>query len=606
MALHRPSLVSLSTTLATNAVTEGYGSKVCLILIGYDKRMMDKYGFQKQLETDDIVHITGGHNLKGDEIAPLDEDAVKNVILEKRKEVEAFAISGYFGTRNPAHEKRIRELVEKLTDLPVTCGHELTTRLNSIHRAVTVTLNARLIPFLHNLIADVARTLAEYDIDAPLMVVKGDGSMVNAEWAARYPIETIISGPAASAVGAAHMTGYQDALVVDVGGTTTDIAFIDNGRPRINTEGAFVGGRRTLVEAVDVYTVGRGGDSHVDFSRNKKLTIGPKRVVPLSLLGADYPEILKTLRRQRAADIWENGMSQFLVSGRSLNNRVGNEELAVLEAIKEAPISLLTYINDRDRFFRMEAIRRLESKGLVFRSGFTPTDALHVLGIIHKWNIEAARLGAEILSAYAGMSMTTFCKFVVQRLEEELLLAIIEKAIDSPDHRPHNGKTDMAFNLLELVKGDPEKSELGCALSLHRPLIAIGAPVKSYMKLVANNLNTELVVPEHAEVANAVGAVCGGIVQRRKVIISAIDDAKGYRAHLPDGIYDFSDHEEAVSYVHRSMSCYMKILAEKAGAEKVAVQVKRQDHKVRLVAESTQEIFLDTELAFTAAGRPAC
>jgi N-methylhydantoinase A/oxoprolinase/acetone carboxylase beta subunit len=77
------------------------------------------------------------------------------------------------------------------------------------------------------------------------MVVRGDGSMVNSEWAARHPIETIISGPAASAVGAAHLTGYQDALVVDVGGTTTDIAFIDKGRPRLNTEGAFIGGRRT-------------------------------------------------------------------------------------------------------------------------------------------------------------------------------------------------------------------------------------------------------------------------------------------------------------------------------------------------------------------------
>ena len=599
-------LVSLSTTLATNAVTEGYGSKVCLILIGYNKKMMDKYGFQKKLETDDIVHISGGHTLKGDEIAPLDEEAVRKVILAKYKEVEAFAISGYFGTRNPAHEKRAGELAEKLTDLPVTCGHELTTRLNSIQRAVTVTLNARLIPFLHNLIADVERTLVEYDIDAPLMVVRGDGSMVNSEWAARHPIETIISGPAASAVGAAHLTGYQDALVVDVGGTTTDIAFIDKGRPRLNTEGAFIGGRRTLVEAVDVHTVGRGGDSHVDFSRDKKLTIGPKRVVPLSLLGVDHPEILKTLRRQRAADIWEYGMSQFLVSGRSLNNRIGNEESAVLEAIKVAPMPLQAKINDRDGFFRMAAMQRLESRGLILRSGFTPTDALNVLGIIQKWNVEAARSGAEILAAYVGMSVTVFCNLVIQRVEEELLLAILEKVIDSPDHQPPKAKQDLAFYLSEWLKSDAETRELGCTLTLRRPIITIGAPVKSYMKPVAKNLNTNLIIPEHAEVANAVGAVCGGIVQRRKVIIGAIDGAREYRAHLPDGVHDFLDLEEAVSYVHRTMSLYMKALAEKAGAEKVAVRMKRLDHTGRFVAGSNETIFLDTELVFTAAGRPAC
>jgi hypothetical protein len=121
------------------------------------------------------------------------------------------------------------------------------------------------------------------------------------------------------------------------------------------TKGALIGGRRTLVEAVDVYTVG-SGDSHVDFNRDHNLTIGPKRVVPLSLLGVDHPEILKTLRRQRAADIWENGMSQFLVSGRSLNNRIGNEELAILEAIKAAPVSLQAKVNDRDGFFRRTAI----------------------------------------------------------------------------------------------------------------------------------------------------------------------------------------------------------------------------------------------------------
>jgi N-methylhydantoinase A/oxoprolinase/acetone carboxylase beta subunit len=598
-------LVSLSTTLATNAVTEGYGSKVCLILIGYNQKMMDTYGFQKKLETDDIVHISGGHTLKGDEIAPLDEEAVRKVILAKHKEVEAFAISGYFGTRNPAHEKRARQLAEKLSDLPVTCGHELTTRLNSIQRAVTVTLNARLIPILHNLIADVERTLVEYDIDAPLMVVKGDGSMVNSEWAARHPIETIISGPAASAIGAAHLTGYQNALVVDVGGTTTDIAFIDEGRPRLNTEGAFIGGRRTLVEAVDVYTVGRGGDSHVDFNRDKKLTIGPKRVVPLSLLGAEHPEILKTLRYQEAAGIWEHGMSQFFVAGRSPNNGVGDEESAVLAAIKKAPIPLLKGLNDRDRFLRMAAIRRLESKGLILRSGFTPTDALHALGIMKIWNGEAARLGAEMLAAYAGLCMTAFCRFVVQRVEEELLLAIIGKATESMAFHHGDGQTDIALNLLKLATGHPEKSELGCTLSLHRPLIAIGAPVKSYMKPVAKNLNTDLIVPEHGEVANAVGAVCGGIVQRRKVIIGAIDGAQEYRAHLPDGVHDFLDLEEAVSYVHRTMSLYMKALAEKAGAEKVAVQMKRLDHTGRFVAGSNETIFLDTELVFTAAGRPA-
>jgi N-methylhydantoinase A/oxoprolinase/acetone carboxylase beta subunit len=248
-------LVALSTTLATNAIVEGRGSPVCLLLIGYDPALIRQYGFERDLVTRDVVYLRGGHDGTGNEVEPLDEAAAREAILARRDEVEAFAVSGYFGVRNPAHELRVRALVEELTALPVTCGHELTTRLNAVRRATTTALNARLIPLLRELIATVRRTLDEQGITAPLMVVKGDGSLVRAEWAMQRPIETILSGPAASVVGAWHLAGRRDVWVVDVGGTTTDIAVLHDGRPRLNPEGAQVGEWRTMVEAVDVHTV---------------------------------------------------------------------------------------------------------------------------------------------------------------------------------------------------------------------------------------------------------------------------------------------------------------------------------------------------------------
>ena len=127
-------------------------------------------------------------------------------------------------------------------------------------------------------------------ISAPLMVVKGDGSLVRAEWAMQRPIETILSGPAASVVGAWHLAAAAgDVWVVDMGGTTTDIAALREGRPRLNPEGAQVAGWRTMVEAVDVHTVGLGGDSQVRVDGKLGpdwLTIGPRRVVPLCLLAS--------------------------------------------------------------------------------------------------------------------------------------------------------------------------------------------------------------------------------------------------------------------------------------------------------------------------------
>ncbi|MEJ5198483.1 MAG: hydantoinase/oxoprolinase N-terminal domain-containing protein, partial [Anaerolineae bacterium] len=200
-------MVALSTTLATNALAEGHRGSVCLILIGYDREMMAQWGFDRQWATDDVVYLAGGHNEHGAEIAPLDEEAARAAILARQGRVEAFAVSGYFSVRNPDHELRVAGLVEELTGLPVTCGHELTSKLNAVRRATTTALNAHLILPLRELIASVQRTLDDLAIHAPLMVVKGDGSLMRAEWAMRRPIETVLSGPAASAVGAWHLAG---------------------------------------------------------------------------------------------------------------------------------------------------------------------------------------------------------------------------------------------------------------------------------------------------------------------------------------------------------------------------------------------------------------
>jgi N-methylhydantoinase A/oxoprolinase/acetone carboxylase beta subunit len=152
-------LVALSTTLATNAIVEGQGSPVCLLLIGYDPALIRQYGFERDLVTRDVVYLRGGHDGMGNEAEPLDEAAAREAVLARRDRVEAFAVSGYFGVRNPAHELRVQALVEELTALPVTCGHELTTRLNAVRRATTTALNAQLILLLRELISTVRRTL---------------------------------------------------------------------------------------------------------------------------------------------------------------------------------------------------------------------------------------------------------------------------------------------------------------------------------------------------------------------------------------------------------------------------------------------------------------
>ncbi len=406
-------LVGLSTTLATNAIVEGHGGRVCLLLLGYDPDLVQKYGFTQDLVTPDVVYIRGGHNEAGEETEPLDETAVRAAILSRRDLVDAFAISGFFSVRNPAHELRVRALVEELTGrrdglaIPVTCGHELTSQLNSIRRATTTVLNARLIPLLRDLIVMVRRTLDDVGIAAPLMIVKGDGSLVRAEWAMQRPIETILSGPAASVVGAWHLAGREDVWVVDVGGTTTDIAQLEGGRPRLNPEGAHVGRWQMMVETVDIHTIGLGGDSQVTLpdqhaSVRTDIVIGPRRVMPLCVLASQYPHVLSELRHQRGNRPRTDVIATFVLAQRPGRIQLSDRDALLLYQLKNGPQSLASFLNDpRLKFSVVQQVRNLSAHQVILQAGFTPTDALHVLGQFQRWSCEAARTGRGIIGGQA-------------------------------------------------------------------------------------------------------------------------------------------------------------------------------------------------------------
>jgi N-methylhydantoinase A/oxoprolinase/acetone carboxylase beta subunit len=599
-------MVALSTTLATNAIVEGKGSPVCLLLIGYDPALIRQYGFERDLVTRDIVYLRGGHDGLGNQVEPLDEAAAREAILAWRDRVEAFAISGYFGVRNPAHELRVQALVEELTALPVTCGHELTSRLNAVRRATTTALNARLIPLLRELIATVRRTLDEQSITAPLMVVKGDGSLVRAEWAMRRPIETILSGPAASVVGAWQLAGRRDVWVVDVGGTTTDIAVLHDGRPRLNPEGARVGEWRTMVEAVDVHTVGLGGDSQVHLNREGQLVIGPRRVVPLCLLASEHPGVVDELRRQAGTRQRKSLSAQFVLAQRRTTHALLDRDQDLMGHLAAGPQSLSSLA---EKLHPGTLVRRqiesLEARGLILRAGFTPTDALHVLGRFERWDVEASRLGAELLAAQTDLSPEAFCQRLVAEVSNQVTTELVSKVLSDEVTLPEWEREPSAAALLARALGSVPGSDLDCQLKLRQPVVAVGAPVEAYLPRVASQLRTELVIPRHTEVANAVGAVAGGVVQQLRVIIRPLNTDQQFRLHLPEGVRDFSALEEGIAYAQKVIPVQLKALARQAGAEQIEVQTTRVDRGVPVAAGGEQEVYLGTELTFTAVGRPS-
>ncbi|MBC7313425.1 MAG: hydantoinase/oxoprolinase family protein, partial [Rhizobium sp.] len=392
-------LVSLSTTLATNALVEGQGGRAGLIMIGFGPEDLKRDGLADALGADPVIYLSGGHDVHGTE-TPLDLAPLEAALPELRETVSSFAVAGYFAVRNPAHENRVRDFIRDHCSLPVTCSHELSSKLGGPRRALTTLLNARLVSMIDRLVGACEDFLNRRGIDAPLMVVRGDGVLISAAEARLRPIETILSGPAASLVGARHLTGLADAVVSDIGGTTTDVAILEDGRPRLDADGAVVGGYRTMVEAVAMRTYGLGGDSEVridDRSMNARIDLGPRRLVPLSLAATLHGRpVIDILERQlRAAHMGRHdgrlavrtGVPDHLAAGLAVQEaalfaRIGSEPMA-LDQLMTATSQLAT-------------LDRLVARGLVHICGITPSDAMHVLGRQGQWDREVAELALRL------------------------------------------------------------------------------------------------------------------------------------------------------------------------------------------------------------------
>lgn len=609
MALPHPSpdiqLVSLSSTLATNAIVEGKGSPICLLLIGYDPETIVNMGFERLVANKRIVFIQGGHTVEGEEQCPLDINAARQAILTHAPYVAAFAISGFFGVYNPTHELRIKRLVHRLTDLPVTCGHELTTRLDAPLRALTVALNARLIPLMQQLIIEVRQFLAIQGILAPLMVVKGDGSLMDASVALKRPVETIMSGPAASVVGGLHLCKVKDALVIDMGGTTTDVAVVYNGCPVLNPKGARVSNWQTMVEAMDVHTTGLGGDSEVHLDEGGNLIIGPRRVVPLSLLAVNYPATLDVLRRQLEGHL-DGDVGCFVMRERPLGadqNNLTSPQRQIWELLDSGPVSIVQVLGGMEipRHSRY-SLDGLMEQGLVAASVFTPTDAVHVLGQYCCGSVEAANLGAELWARQLGINKEEFCERVVKQVIIQAGYAAIESALAGENGVSLSSRDSVGRLLINRALGADDGGNFKVTLSLRRSLIGIGAPAGTYLTPLAERLNTQLHVPEHAEVANAIGAVAGGVVQKVRILIRQPWGEDGiYRVYLPFGVRDFQELAAAAAYAQKTAGRLARSRAFQAGASKVKMYIERNDQIVPIANDS---LYLGTEVVATAAGRP--
>jgi N-methylhydantoinase A/oxoprolinase/acetone carboxylase beta subunit len=600
-------LVSLSSTLATNAVVEGRGSPACLILIGYDPEILDNEAFKKIRSENPIILVRGGHLISGDEQAPLDKKAIKAAINTHAENVSAFAVSGYFGVRNPSHELAAKALIRGLTGLPVTCGHELTSSLDAPRRAVTTLLNARLIPLIYDLINSVTKVLADFQINAPLMIVKGDGSLISAKAALEVPLDTIMSGPAASVVGAGYLTGRQDALVIDMGGTTSDMAVLKGGSAMVSEEMTEIDGFHPMVASIDILTEGIGGDSGIRLNSNGDIKIGPARVLPLCVLGNHLPAVIEVMKTSPNTFRYSE-LPLFILKKPYAVRKNGLSSACheLLDRVNDGPLFTPRFLEEVEYpSVYAQSINYLLKEGLIDSSSFTPTDAVNVLGFYKTGSSQASLSGAALISTCLDMEADEFCKIVIARLQNELSAAIVRCALraDTTSGKVVKQAADSFFFNRALKNGT--KGLLSCSIAIKCPIVAVGAPAGTYLPVVAALLNSEISVPENAEVANAIGAVTGIISQTVRILIKPRQGGMSFRVHTTEGINNFKHYTDAEKYARETAARIAGEKALAAGAERFGIDLIKKDFGVKNKAQSEEtETLIQTEILATAVGRP--
>ena len=601
-------MVSLSTTLATNALVEGQGGRVALVAIGFQDADLKRAGLAEAMRGDPVIRVAGGHNHAGAEAAPLDMAALQSELATLDAGITGFAVASSFATRNPAHEIAAREAIRAATGSPVSCSHDLSQALGGPKRALTAVLNARLIGMIDRLINACEAHIHARGVNARLMVVRGDGALVSADVAREKPIETILSGPAASIAGAQWLTGETDALVSDIGGTTTDVCLLRNGRPKIDPQGARVGPFRTMVEAVAMRTTGLGGDSevHIVDGLHGGLRLGPRRLMPVSLAAVQFPKLVhETLDRALAQDMPTPDGGQFVVPlwGDTPPEGLDPREATVVARLADGPLRLGHAVQTR---MENPALARLVARGQVILSGVTPSDAAHTLGLVGAWDNDAAEKALTLFARRrtgAGMGIAEGPLALARRIIDQLTVQTVdfllqagfaEDDLDWPD------PAQLAAHPLTMAGLDKHDGIVRLRASLGVPVIGLGASAPTYYGAVGNRLDTRMVLPEHAGVANAIGAVVGQV--QMAVTGTVTSGGEGaFAVHLPEGPQRFGDRDAALDALETALRAQAEAQARASGVEDMRFTVSRDISEIEIEG---RPMFVEATVRVEASGRP--
>ncbi|MFO7637626.1 MAG: hydantoinase/oxoprolinase family protein [Clostridia bacterium] len=609
-ALKKVDLVSLSTTLATNACVEGKGGRAKLILIDADKSVVEKTGQGYGLPpAGEIYFLDGKVNIRGEEIQSPDWEKLLEDSRSWAGQVDAMAVVQYLGVYNPVYEKETKALFEKHHGLETVCGHHLFTDLNYIKRGASCLLNARLIPLISDFLKHIRTSLDTFGIKAPVVIVRSDGSLMSESVTTERPVETLLCGPAASVTGGVHLTKEKNCIVVDMGGTTTDLALVKDGYPVRTDAGVNIGKWKTFVKSVYIETFGLGGDSHIRMDNKGSFVLGPARALPICHAALQFPGIKEVLRDDRPSLFPKN---EFYCLAQGIHDTDGyysRQEREICMVLRDTALNLDDLAKTMGISpFNLD-IRRLEEHGIVLKSTLTPTDIMHARGDFDRFDQEASLLAASAMAGALLLKPDAFCGLVYEKVKETLYTGIIRMILQK--EHADIGKKGTGSRLVSLIQDSYMKRDriMDMVFQTRYSLVGIGAPIHLFLPDVAKALGTKCIIPKDAPVANALGAIVGNIMVKKEVRILPEYSATGitgYIVFLTEGNRYVKTYEEALEIAQDIVRVDSKAQARHMGAVGEII-VKTQI--VTSTGTFTKDmekgsVLLETLVSATALGKP--
>ena len=490
--------VHLSTTVAANSILEKNFERCGLLQIGRDADCIVPAGYFMTIKKPNLSH----DNINKCKINEMSE--IKKMFSGN---VENIVVTSHDGDMEC--EIMVTTMIKRELGIKALSATRLWDHEDYRDRTVATLLSTHLMPVVDDLINGVRTVMAENDINAEVFIVNALGGLMSCDEARAKPLSTVFSGLATSVKGGIALTDESDFLLIDMGGTSSDVTRVVNREFREIKKNAKIDVFNINEDTMDIKCYGIGGDSHIRITHGGRIDVGPGRAEPLCRASEEFPHLIHELKKFKRPLNYEMVTAQdvdcYMGSGIATVSGLTVFEQKIVEYIAKMPhniFQIAEHFNVDPDALHMDRLVRKDAARLI---SFTPTDILHAEGRFSRWDKSASDAAVRIMSDILGISRGQFLEKindeVTKRLAEVCMQGIAAFEEVEFDFDNHAGATFLLEHFF-----DEEAALLEMGFTINKPIVALGAPARAWLDQVAKKLSTIAVYPEHGEVANAYGA----------------------------------------------------------------------------------------------------